>query len=255
MKVCIHPDYKQYEKEITALPRGEYARDEVYCHRRNTVERVTWGGRQFVVKRFKRPTLANCVVYTLFRKTKARRAYEYAGELLRRGIETARPVAYIEQRRYGFFHTGWFVSEYLSYPLMQDLEQMPLTPEEKRQVGKDFLDFTARLHGMGILPGDYNLGNIFFHREAGEAHYRFALIDINRLKIGHVPDARSSVRFFEQLGVNVSKSVEAIGYYAGLRGFDTDRCLFYILLHRLRTAWTKQMKRKVLKRHAPRLFL
>lgn len=243
-KIHIHPDYWMYRDFINAIPQDRYERTETFCQRRNTVERVQWGERDFVVKRFKRPTLANCVIYTWFRRTKARRAYEYAGELLKRGIETARPVAFIEERRNGFFHTGWFVSEYLPYPLMKQLGEMDLPEKEKRRIGREFITFTAQLHSQGILPKDYNTGNIFFHRE-GE-HYRFALIDINRLRIGRTPDERESILFFDQLGVKVSTSVTAIDQYASLRGFDTDRCILFILLHRLRRHIEQTFKRRVL---------
>ena len=40
MKVHIHPHYAAYESYIRAIPSEEYEREEVYCNRRNTVERV-----------------------------------------------------------------------------------------------------------------------------------------------------------------------------------------------------------------------
>ena len=96
MKVHIHPHYAAYESYIRAIPSEEYEREEVYCNRRNTVERVRFGDKDFVIKKYKRPALINCLIYTWFRKSKAQRAFEYAELFLQRGIETAPPVAYIE---------------------------------------------------------------------------------------------------------------------------------------------------------------
>ena len=106
MKVHIHPHYAAYESYIRAIPSEEYEREEVYCNRRNTVERVRLGDKDFVIKKYKRPALINCLIYTWFRKSKAQRAFEYAELFLQRGIETAPPVAYIDIKKNGFFHTG-----------------------------------------------------------------------------------------------------------------------------------------------------
>ena len=132
MKVHIHPHYAAYESYIRAIPSEEYEREEVYCNRRNTVERVRFGDKDFVIKKYKRPALINCLIYTWFRKSKAQRAFEYAELFLQRGIETAPPVAYIEIKKNGFFHTGYFISEYLPYPLVTDMFGMEMEEEEKK---------------------------------------------------------------------------------------------------------------------------
>ena len=75
----------------------EYEREEVYCNRRNTVERVRLGDKDFVIKKYKRPALINCLIYTWFRKSKAQRAFEYAELFSATGNNRhAPPVAYIE---------------------------------------------------------------------------------------------------------------------------------------------------------------
>ena len=102
MKVHIHPHYAAYESYIRAIPSEEYEREEVYCNRRNTVERVRFGDKDFVIKKYKKTCLINCLIYTWFRKSKAQRAFEYAELFLQRGIETAPPVAYIEIKKNGF---------------------------------------------------------------------------------------------------------------------------------------------------------
>lgn len=53
MKVHIHPHYAAYESYIRAIPSEEYEREEVYCNRRNTVERVQFGDKDFVIKNTK----------------------------------------------------------------------------------------------------------------------------------------------------------------------------------------------------------
>ena len=69
MKVHIHPHYAAYESYIRAIPSEEYEREEVYCNRRNTVERVRFGDKDFVIKNTK--TCPHKLShYTWFRKAK-----------------------------------------------------------------------------------------------------------------------------------------------------------------------------------------
>ena len=159
MKVHIHPHYAAYESYIRAIPSEEYEREEVYCNRRNTVERVRFGDKDFVIKKYKRPALINCLIYTWFRKSKAQRAFEYAELFLQRGIETAPPVAYIEIKKNGFFHTGYFISEYLPYPLVTDMFGTEMEEEEKKRLRHDLVDFTLHFHPQVrlIQPGCFQL--------------------------------------------------------------------------------------------------
>lgn len=243
-KIHIHPDYWMYKDFIEAVPIGNYERKKVFCNYRNIVERVQWYNQNVVIKQYKQPTWANCLIYTWFRKTKAQRAYEYAEELLKRGFETANPIAYIEIYKGGIFHTGYFISEWLPYPLLRDLEETNLPQSEQQIIANDFIEYTAQLHKNGILPKDYNAGNIFFHKK-GE-HYQFALIDINRMQIGKQPNEQKSTVFFAQMGVSITQAISTIEQYAKLRGFNTDHCIFFILLHRLRKQLERKFKRVVL---------
>lgn len=243
-RIHIHPHYWMYKGFVEDVPNEKYKREKTFCNRRNTVEWVKWGNKDVVIKRYKCPTWANCLIYTWWRKTKARRAYEHAEELLKRGFDTAHPIAYIEIKTGGIFHTGYFISELLPYPLMRDIPQMNLSDEEKALIGEDFIKYTANLHEKGIMPKDYNLGNIFFHKRG--AHYHFALIDINRIKIGNTPKEKDSTLFFEQMGVSISQAIHCIEQYATLRGFDADRCLFFVFLHRIHAYVRKRFKRHIL---------
>lgn len=89
----INSEYRSLMNFITGVPQHNYETDKVFCNRRNIVEKVSVGGCDYVIKRFKRPTWVNCFIYTFFRKNKARRAYEYAIILDRMGIDTPKPVA------------------------------------------------------------------------------------------------------------------------------------------------------------------
>jgi hypothetical protein len=93
-KIVLSPTYAYLQQEIRKIPAGDYRILETYCDRRNMVRKIELaGGRIFVLKQYKRPTRLNQFAYTLFRKSKACRAYEYALRLQQLGFETAAPVA------------------------------------------------------------------------------------------------------------------------------------------------------------------
>lgn len=182
VKTVVHPDYAYLEDFVRRLPQEDFPVDRVFCDRRNTVVATHDQGIPMVVKKYARPTVFNCFVYTFFRPTKAKRAYRYAMRLERCGVETAAPIGYVHVYRWGIFHTGYFLCRFLPYPTLSSIKKLDET--EKRQLGEDFVAFTVFLHRHGLVPGDYNPGNILYHKDS-DGKYHFALVDINRFHFGH----------------------------------------------------------------------
>jgi len=174
--------------------------------------------------------LANCLIYTLFRKNKAEKAWENAYLFKQYGLETAEPVAYIVRKKWGFFHTAWFISEFLPYPTIDQVYDTCRTDEEKERLATDFVNYTTRLHLLGIVHRDYNLGNILVHQEADG--YHFALIDINRLWLNHVPGVKKSMRSLLMLNIDWDKWHDLLPKYAEARGFEMDDCVFYMSVYK-----------------------
>ena len=158
MLIHIHPKYTHLKEAIAKIPEGCYAPLRTFCNSRNTVEQIKIDDCTFVVKKYKVPNFANRVIYTFFRRSKARRAYDNALHILRCGVSTPFPVAYIETKRKGVFHTGYFVSEYMGHPTLADYKNISLSNEESCKFKEDFLNFTIELHEKKILPLDYNTG-------------------------------------------------------------------------------------------------
>jgi hypothetical protein len=114
-------------------------------------------------------------------KSKAQQAYEKAGYLLRQGVETAPPVAYIVVHRMGFYHTSYFVSEYLPYIPFQRMWKLIKVPREHHLLSNGYKEFRCRLQEKGISITYSNPDNtLVYKRDDG---YHFAQIDINRIKI------------------------------------------------------------------------
>ena len=237
MKIVIDSDYKSFEPFILSVSQGEYHPEKVFCNHRNTVELVKVADVSWVVKKFKRPTLANCVIYTWFRKNKAVRAWENAQLFKEKGLETARPVAYIIKKKFGFLHTAFFISEYLPYPTIDKVYSDCKTDEERSQLERDFVLFTYHLHQLDIVHRDYNEGNILVHREPDGFHY--AMIDINRLWLKKNPSQKRCLKSIGMLKMDINQMSRFLNQYASLQGFDPEECMCDVLrsrqLHRVRS--------------------
>lgn len=245
MKLHVHPDYKYLTPLLRGIPNGEYKCEKVFCNERNIVELTTFLGRKYVIKRYKRPTLFNCLMYTFFRKSKARRAYDYALLLMERGINTPFPVAYIEEKKWGIFCTGYFVSEYLPYSTLRDLKVADLSVEEHKKLVQDIISYTIELNDKKVLPLDFNPGNIFCYRKDNDRHWRFALTDVNRMQFGKMVGFNDTMRAFAQFGITTDKIYKVMVEYSLQKNIDIDFAMFVFLFYRIRRRSVSVMKRKV----------
>ncbi|MDE6361104.1 MAG: lipopolysaccharide kinase InaA family protein [Muribaculaceae bacterium] len=242
MRKTIHPEYRHLDADLSALPRGEYTPIKTFCNNRNKVELVSIQGTQAVVKIYKKTNLITGLIYTFFRKSKARRAYEHALELLSRGISTPFPIAYFEERRWGIFRNGYFVSEYVDLPPVSEYFYSGHLDDQEHDLMADNLSrFTLTLHSKGIIPLDYNTTNILFKKEEGR--YKFTLIDINRMKIGRVPKIKAAMMSFFQLGTYPRDYYHLLAPYVNERNFDFEDALYHVILHRRNQKRLRRFKR------------
>ncbi len=228
MKIILNPRYSHLKEFIDGIPAGRYTCDELMHGGRNTVERVIApDGTVLVVKRYKRPTRANQVIYSFLRWSKPRRSYEFARRLERLGFHTAEPVASIEVPRYGIFHTGYLVTRLVEGRLLSDVNTCH--PAEREEILRDFARFTLDLHLTGIRHGDYNAGNVFFRR-AGEG-YEFSLVDINRMQFRRRLSKKICVKEFWGL-LSRRDMISVAAQYATLRGWNADLFCAGVLMER-----------------------
>lgn len=175
----------------------------------------------------------------------AQRSYENALQLYYRDIGTAAPVGYIEQRKHGFFHTGWFISVYLPLPTLDEVYRRTTDRDKRDKLASDFMDFTLKLFKEGIIDHDYNASNILAYNDGGRWH--FSLVDINRLRFVRKRRLNDEMHAMEQLGVSAEDLVRFLPRYAEESGNDIDHCFFMLLIgklrHKQRNAMKARMKR------------
>lgn len=179
----INPDFSQARGFLEKIDSHFESENEAIHKGRNTIKKINYDGKDFIVKSFGRPNLLNLLVYGFFRDSKAKRSFQNANKLLASKISTAIPVAYIENKRFGLLHRSFFVAIKVDY----DYDFHDINFERKiakNELFVQFAEFTHQLHSMGFLHLDYTPGNILI--KESKSRFQFTIIDINRMRIGPV---------------------------------------------------------------------
>lgn len=148
--------------------------------KRNTIKLFEFEDLTVNIKSFKIPHLFNRVVYQYFRKSKARRSYEYANALLKKGIGTPQPIAYFENSSWLGLKDSYYVSEHLEVDLtFRELDIQPDYPDHEN-ILRQFTRFSFDLHEKGIEFLDHSPGNTLI-KNGIDGNYSFYLVDLNRM--------------------------------------------------------------------------
>ena len=169
---------------------------------RNIIKILSIGEIETVTKFFKTPNFIQGIIYKFFRKSKARRSYEYSIFLNQKGIKVPEPLGYIEVYDRFRLRQSYYVSRKIDFDFTLDLATKKKV-EDYRSILKSFTDFTYKVHKNNIMHLDYSTGNICVKKN--EKGYDFFLVDLNRLYKGFV----SSKAGLENLN-RISKDPEII---------------------------------------------
>lgn len=246
----IAPRYRNKIPSWTVLLERLVSCSKVLQDGRNTTKQIDCDDLRIVVKAFKKPPFLQGLIYTFLRKSKARRAYEYALQLDALGIATHPPIAYREERKFGRLNNSYFASERIDYDFsIRDVLQNGENADQK--ILKAFVEFTFSLHRAGVLHLDYTPGNILIKKT--DKSLTFSIIDINRMKFGEVSEKQGVENFFN-LTSNKQTLRDIAKLYATCRGGDANQ--YYKILQlrqdkKQRQNARKKMVKKILgMRHA-----
>ena len=222
---------------------------EVLHTGRNTIKAFEVEGERLAVKRFKRPNLLRAVIYTFFRRSKARRSYEHAVRLRALGVDSPEPVAWSEYRRHGLLCDSYYVSRCSDYtPLSQTTAHFPAAGT--LPVLEAFARFAAELHAKGIEHEDFNHGNILWQRDPATDRFRFQLIDINRMRFSaRALRPRRCMINLRRLACPAAAFLFILDRYAEARGWNGDDTLlrgtFFRLVFGRRRALRKRFRQRI----------
>lgn len=155
---------------------------EVLQNGRNLIVKYELDSNNIInIKSFKTPNLINRIVYRYFRKSKARRSFEFANILLDKSVGTPKPVAYFENFNWLGLKDSYYVSEHLDNDLtFRELVENPNFADHEN-ILRQFIRFSYDLHQKGIEFKDHSPGNTLIKRDLN-GDYSFYLVDLNRME-------------------------------------------------------------------------
>lgn len=242
MRIHVNSATEHLRNFAERLPELFGEDGEVLHTGRNTIKAFEVGGEQLAVKRFQRPNLIRAVIYTFFRRSKARRSYEHAVRLRALGIDSPQPIAWSEYRRRGLLSDSYYIARCSDYtPLSQATADFPAAGT--LPVLDAFARFAAQLHEKGIEHEDFNHGNILWKRH--EAGYEFQLIDINRMRFDdRALPSRTCMVNLRRLSCPAAAFLYILDRYAETRGWNEDDTLLHGTFFRLAFGRRKQLRKR-----------
>ncbi len=171
----LNERYKDFVKNIKTY--FHQSSNKTIFQKRNTIKLIEFEGKKYIVKSFKKPHIINKIIYSFFRKSKAKKSYLNSIKI---SDFVPTPIGYIEFKKFHLLENSYFISEPFNYTLtIREPLTNPNYPN-KDKIYKAFARFTNHLHNQGIKHLDYSPGNILIKKENDE--YIFKIIDINRME-------------------------------------------------------------------------
>lgn len=181
MPLKINENFKVDEKDIKEILNNFTTSGELFGNGdRNKIKLFELEGKTINIKSFKVPNLINKIAYKYFRKSKARRSFEYATILLEKGIGTPAPLAFLENFNLIGLKDSYYVSEHLVTELTyRELVEIP-DFQEHDKILRQFTKFCFDLHEKGVEFLDHSPGNTLI-KKIDANNYAFFLVDLNRM--------------------------------------------------------------------------
>ncbi len=217
----LHPAYLSSQARLDEMVISFDSAGEKYGDQdRNELKLFKLGQKTLNVKSFKVPNLLNQVAYRFFRKSKARRSFEHACNLIGKGIGTPHPVAYYEFPDAFLFKRSFYVCEHIDY----DLTYRELTEDhnypDHENILRAFTRFTFKLHENKVEFLDHSPGNTLVKKTGDE--YEFFLVDLNRMRFGEL-SFEDRIRNFSRLSPHKSIVEIMSDEYAKCIGDEKER--------------------------------
>ncbi len=239
----VREEYSQLKDFTLSLPDTFNHIGSIIQDNRNIIKKVETSFGTFVVKNFKGMYFFNKLGYSLFRKSKAERAYLYSALLNENNIITPPHVAWLDCYTWGLLTKSYFVSEYFPYKTLKEVLNSEIDGSYKSSLYHHLAAFTIKLHSAGIYHKDYSLGNILIIPT--DKGFDFALVDLNRVLFSRKISFRKGLRNFTTLGISPEDMNMLISEYAKLSGQSPDAALAIFQKEKKRESDMRKLRRSI----------
>ena len=194
MKYLIHNKFKDLQERIVFLIDHFLIEGKILVNgQRNAIKLFEVEGITLNIKSFKRPNLFNKIVYRYFRKSKARRSFEFASKLMEMQIGTPQPVAFFENYDFVGLKESYYACEHLEN-VFEFREIVQNEAFENRDfIIRKFTQFTFEMHEKGIEFLDHSPGNTLIRKNT-DGSYSFFLVDLNRMQFHETIDFKTRMK-------------------------------------------------------------
>ena len=218
MKYQLNPECSDCEPLVLNIAKEFVQSNDVLQEARNVIKKVSFLGKDYVVKSFKKPNFFNQLLYTYFRSSKALRSYEYS---LKIAQFVPKGIAYVECYEKGYISESFFISECFDYDFT--IREVLTNPdfEDRSAIYTEFAKFAYELHEQGVLHRVFSPGNILIKRSA--TGYIFNIIDINRMDFKAL-SLKERMRNFSMLWASDADLAFIAKQYAQFSGLNTEGC-------------------------------
>ncbi|MNX15494.1 hypothetical protein D3C86_453400 [compost metagenome] len=199
MPLKINEKYKSDENNIMQIINGFQTSGQLFGNGdRNRIKLFELNEKTINIKSFKIPNIVNKIAYKYFRKSKAKRSFEYATILLEKGIGTPEPIAFLENFSFIGLKDSYYVSEHLVTELTyRELVEIPDYPDNDT-ILRQFSKFCFDLHEKGVEFLDHSPGNTLI-KKIDDNKYAFFLVDLNRMNFHDVMSFEQRMNNFSRL--------------------------------------------------------
>ena len=214
----INDAFLNQKKQILRFFNNFNSSGEIFIKgKRNTIKLFLLEGKTINIKSFKEPNFINKIVYRYFRKSKAKRSFEFATYLIDNGFGTPQPYAFAENFDWIGLADSYYASEHLQADLtFRELVEIP-DYAERDKILRQFTRFSYLLHQKGIEFKDHSPGNTLI-KKSENGDYDFFLVDLNRMEFHEKMDFNLRMKNLSRLTPHKEMVATMSNEYAKVSG-------------------------------------
>jgi hypothetical protein len=225
MSAQFHPEYIKYKMQIESfIVNFSTSGKDFVIGQRNSIKLFDIEGITVNIKSFKKPNLINKIAYRYFRKSKAKRSFEYATKLMEMHIGTPKPIAFYEN----FDVLGLKDSYYACEHLENVFEFRAIVQNEdfknREEIIRQFTRFTFLMHQKGVEFLDHSPGNTLI-KDNIDGTFSFYLVDLNRMQFHQTIDFQTRMKNLSKITHKKDMIAIMCNEYAKLSG-ENEKLVF-----------------------------